>query len=34
MKPTTFLGIALELIERVAEPGGLPADARHDGAGC
>src|SRR5688572_24055114 len=31
MKPTTFLGIALELIERVAEPGGLPADARVGG---
>jgi len=31
MKPTTFLGIALELIDRVAEPGGLPADARVGG---
>jgi len=28
MKPSSLLGISLELIELVAEPGGLPADAR------
>ena len=28
MKPTTFMGLSLELIERVAAPGALPADAR------
>ena len=28
MKPSSLLGIAVELIELVAEPGGLPADAR------
>src|SRR5688572_10224676 len=28
MKPATFLGLALELIDRVDATGGLPADAR------
>ena len=28
MKPATFLGLALELIDRVDAPGALPADAR------
>ena len=28
MKPESLLGIALELIERLQEPGNYPADAR------